>query len=1072
MGPHRIARRVRATVAATALAAVTLAGLAPFTAPPAAASTGSGDLVDVTYTSYNAGEGSYRLTPQPQKALNPLSGSTDPTVIVDPSITYQSYTGFGATLEDTTVYHLTRLSPANREAALQAMFSEANGNNFNLMRTTIGCADFCRTAKTTGFWTYDDNGGVPDPTLANFSIQRDVTDGKTDLLKDMLRINPELQVFASMWSPPAWMKTNNSIIYSDNKNCSELPANANTVKHGAATGSDVDYYPVLADYYVKYIQAYRDLGIPISVVSLQNEPDIARTYPTNCWTPTQEADFSRVLKAKFDAADLETKIWGLDDNQPNAFGVGDALLADPATRATVDGLGIHNYDGWPMWQNAALQAQYPEKTTHLTEITQGANKLIEYFRSGVSSYNAWGTMFEFTTKDGVLYNAGPGWWQDQPVNMSDPDADTPSLISPRAGDPTSYDLNEYYYIFGAFSRLLDLGAQRVDTPGRIGNLTNVAFKNPDGSTVVVVVNRPDTRYITSVENTPAQTVRIATPDGEFTDTIPGDTIASYVIKPTAGTAIDRSGWTATASNTGDAYTPTQAVDGQSTTRWTTGINQAAGQSFTLDLGASRTFDQITLNQIEQSTDFPAGYEVRTSSNGSTWSGVVASGTGTPSLTNIAFPSQTARYAKITLTSPANRWWSIGEVGVYNSRTGLLAPDSATATSSGSPSWAPADAVLDGSMTTAWTPGAAQAAGQYLQVDLGSARTFDEIELDSGESGGDYARVYSVTTSTNGSTWTEVARGNGQTRDSRIAVPSQTARYLRVTLTAPWSANWWTVRELRLHNSTFVAAPRSGWTATASATAAGTSTSNVFDSNATTRWSSGVAQADGQTFTLDTHSLSYINGLRLDSAAFTGDQARSTRVDVSVDGTTWRTVADVLGFSQTNRVSWPATLSRYIRITQTGTASNNYWSIAELDVSTPPTTKAPLAQLAKTGWTATTVPAGWGNPGEGIDGLLSTRWTTLAAVNGTEQYQVDLGSTKQFRAIQMITGGNVDASKEFAKSYEVYTSNGGAWTKVAMGSGYGPVITATMPQQNARYVLVKQKATSSDYWSIGEFNVLN
>ncbi len=276
-------RRAAAALTATAVIVGALCATTPVT--PADAVTGAGGKVSVTYTAYNENEGSYRLDAQPDRTLLPLANDSTPTVIVDPSVRYQTYEGFGGTLEDTTVYHLMRLSPANREAALQAIFSEANGDNFSLMRTTIGCADFCRTAKTTGFWTYDDNGGVADPTLANFSIQHDIDDGKITVMRDILRINPEARFFASMWSPPAWMKTSNSLLAPDNKNCTELPANSHTVKHGAATGSSVDYYPVLAQYYVKYIQAYAAQGIPISVVSLQNEPDIARTYPTNCFTP-------------------------------------------------------------------------------------------------------------------------------------------------------------------------------------------------------------------------------------------------------------------------------------------------------------------------------------------------------------------------------------------------------------------------------------------------------------------------------------------------------------------------------------------------------------------------------------------------------------------------------------------------------------------------------------------------------------------------------------------------------------------------------------------------------------------
>jgi O-glycosyl hydrolase len=1065
----------RAAVAVSLAAALVLS----MTVQAGTASATAGDVstpggkVDVAYTSYSFGEGNYRLDVQPAKSLAPLSGSTETTVLVDPSIRYQAYEGFGSTLEDTTIYHLTRLSAPNRERALQALFSKENGNNFNLMRTTIGCADFCRTAKTTGFWTYDDNEGVADPTLANFSIQRDIDDGKIGVIRDILRINPETRMFASMWSPPAWMKTNNSITYSSNANCSELPANANTVKHGAATGSDVDYYPVLAQYYVKYIQAYKDQGIPISIVSLQNEPDIARTYPTNCWTPAQEADFAKVLRAAFDDAELETEVWGLDDNQHNAVPISDALLSDAAVYDAVDGLGFHNYDGWPMWTPQIASGLWPGKSTHLTEITQGGNKLIEYFRSGISSYTGWGMMFDFTTVDGVLYNAGPGWWQDQPVNMGDPDADTPSLISPKAGDPSDYQLNDYYFIFGSFSRFLQPGAQRIDSPGRMGNLYNVAFRNPDGTIIVVVINRGNTRYITSVEDTQPAPVRVATPDGEFFDTIPGDTIATYTISPTTGDSLDRGGWSAAASHTNDAYTATQAIDGQSTTRWTSGLNQAAGQSFTLDLGAQLTFDQVSLNQMERSLDFPTQYTASVSNDGVNWSATVATGAGTPSITNIQFAPQTARFVRITLTAAAAKWWSIGEVAVFDSASGLAPAGAVSATSSGSPSWASASDALDGSMQTAWTPGNAQAEGQWFQVDLGSPRSFNAIGLDAGVSAGDYPREYEVKVSSDGSTWSNpVAVGAGQEADTRIWLGEQDARYVRVTLTDGWSGNWWAIREFRIYNDRSDHADRSGWTAAASTTWSGTSASSVFDGDPSTRWASGVAQASGQTFTVDMKKQRWVAGIDLDTAGFAGDFARGTRMALSVDGVNWRTVADTAGLRATQTVLWPASEARYLRITQTGVAAANYWSLAEVNVLIPDATHTTLTPLTRTGWSATTSPAGWGSAAEAIDGKLSTRWTTLAATTGAEHFQVDLGATTTFRGVKLITSGPMEASTEYPSEYEVWVSDGGAWSKVAKGTGHGPVVSVQFPTQNARYVHVKQVGSSSSYWSVGEFVVLN
>jgi beta-glucosidase len=131
-----------------------------------------------------------------------------------------------------------------------------------------------------------------------------------------------------------------------------------------------------------------------------------------------------------------------------------------------------------------------------------------------------------------------------------------------------------------------------------------------------------------------------------------------------GTALSRTGWIASGTASGDA--PANAIDGNSGTRWSTGAAQVNGQFFQVDMLAAKTFKQLTLDAAGSAGDYPRGYQVFVSNDGTTWGSAVASGTPTTALVTISFATQTARYIKVVQTgSVTPNWWSLYEFNVYN-----------------------------------------------------------------------------------------------------------------------------------------------------------------------------------------------------------------------------------------------------------------------------------------------------------------------------------------------------------------------------------------------------------------------
>ncbi|MFT3677869.1 MAG: glycoside hydrolase family 30 protein [Chitinophagaceae bacterium] len=386
-------------------------------------------------------------------------------VFVDPDKTYQTFFGIGAALTDASAETFYKLPKEKQQEFLKAYFDKENGIGYTVARTNINSCDF-----SSGSYTYVDSN---DKDLKSFNIEPDRKYKLPFIKEAMQAAGGKLTLFASPWSPPAWMKDNNNMLQGGKLK----PA----------------FYDSWALYYTKFIKEYEKEGVPVWGISVQNEPMAKQRWESCIYTAEEERDFlKKHLGPTMEKEGLkEKKIIVWDHNRDLIYQRAQTYFDDPEAAKYAWGIGFHWYEDWsggqPMYENIKrVHEAYPDKNIFFTE---GCAESFDAKR-----YNAWALGEEYGRSMINDFNNGMVGFTDWNILLDEtggPNHVQNFCFAPVHGDTKTGQLiytNAYYYI-GHFSKFIQPGAKRISSAASRSQLLTTAFRNPDGKTVVVVMNQ-------------------------------------------------------------------------------------------------------------------------------------------------------------------------------------------------------------------------------------------------------------------------------------------------------------------------------------------------------------------------------------------------------------------------------------------------------------------------------------------------------------------------------------------------------------------------------------------------------
>ena len=409
---------------------------------------------------------------------------TEASIYVNPSKKYQTFVGIGAALTDAAAETFYKLNKDQQDIFMEAYFSVDKGIGYSLARTIIHSCDFSSES-----YTYVEEG---DAELKSFNIEPDKKFRLPFTKKAIEAAGGELLMYASPWSPPAFMKTNNNMLQGGKLK--------------------PEFYQPWANYYAKFIKAYENEGIPIWGLSIQNEPMAVQRWESCIYTAEEERDFLKNYLGptleKEGLGDKKIIVW--DHNRDLLFERASVILNDPEANKYVWGTGFHWYEDWkdgtPMYKNVAkVNEAFPDKKLIFTE---GCNEKYDLERI----INEDPTLAERYGKAMINdFNNGTVAWTDWNILLNEtggPNHVGNLCFAPVHGDTQTGKLmftNSYYYI-GHFSKFIRPGAKRISTGTTANKLMATSFINTDGSIIIIALNDSDKAldYLLTINNKTAK----------------------------------------------------------------------------------------------------------------------------------------------------------------------------------------------------------------------------------------------------------------------------------------------------------------------------------------------------------------------------------------------------------------------------------------------------------------------------------------------------------------------------------------------------------------------------------------